>query len=93
MTIIGNMLDVPALTDVTVTMLMGKPDRDGRFQVLGYRTADLKERAVTFWVYRKEAEEIARGITESKTKADGDFVATIDEKAWAFLIALPVGVQ
>lgn len=89
--IIGNLLVAPSTTVVTVTNIVGKPDKEGRFQVFGHRTADLKMRLLTFWVFRKEAEEIARGIS---TCAPGEaFEAEIDKKAWAFAFTPPIGVS
>ena len=75
-----NLLVPAPITDITVTNIAGKPDKAGMFQVYGYRTADSRMRMVTFFVFRPEAVEVARGI-----HGGGEFIAEIDDKAWAYV--------
>ncbi len=82
-------LNAPKTSTITVTRLAGKPDKLGLYEVLGFRTGDAKLRLVRFWVYRKEAEEIARMCATGP--ATEDAVCEIDEKAWVFVHA-PAGV-
>lgn len=87
--IAGNLLIAPGTSTITVTRINGKPDKTGLYQVFGFRTGDTKLRMVTFWVYRREAEEIAKGFAACGPTEE--FVAEIDDKAWVFVHA-PGGV-
>ena len=83
--IADGMLIAPGTSTITVTRINGKPGKDGLFQAFGFRSGDTKLRMVTFWVYRREAEEIAKGFHACGPTEE--FVAEIDDKAWVFVHA------
>lgn len=84
MSLIEELLAPPPTTDVTVTSIIPKPDKEGRYQVFGFRAADARMRVVTFWVFRREAEEIVRSLAALGHTGE-QFTAEIDLKAWAFV--------
>ena len=83
--IADNLLLAPPTTSITVTRISGKADKQGMFQVFGFRTGDTKLRLVTFWLYRKEAQEVANDFVNCGPTEE--FVAEIDAKAWVFVHA------
>jgi hypothetical protein len=85
MTIIGDMLVAPKSTAITVTRINPKADKQGLFQIFGYRTGDMRQKMVMFWVFRKEAEEIVH--LETTLAATTQAEVEVDDNAWTFVLA------
>lgn len=71
-------------TDITV-LNMTKQQKDGHWQVLGFRTSDALKRAVTFFVKRDEAEWLAKELRVAGK--DAPVLVEIDRNAWAFVFS------
>lgn len=74
--------------DITVTN-MSKQQKDGMWQVLGFRTTDALMRAVSFWVKKDEAEWIARELRTAT--AEAPVVVEVDHRSWVHMFSWGMG--